>query len=123
VEFDSLLSHGTWELAPLPKGRKAVGSKWVFDLKRDKAGNIVRYKARLVAKGYSQVEGVDFEETFAPVARFSTLRALLAHAAEHSLAVHQVDIKTAFLNGRLEEEIYMKQPVGVQSGGNSGTFL
>jgi hypothetical protein len=112
VEYESLIQHGTWTLEPLPKGRKAVGCKWVFDLKRDKAGNIQRYKARLVAKGYSQVEGVDFQETFSPVARFTTMRVLLTMAADMDLEVHQLDIKTAFLNGYLDGEIYMEQPEG-----------
>lgn len=119
VEYESLIQHGTWTLEPLPKGRKAVGCKWVFDLKRDKAGNVQRYKARLVAKGYSQVEGVDFQETFSPVARFTTMRVILTMAADQDLEVHQLDIKTAFLNGYLEEEIYMEQPEGYVLEGES----
>jgi hypothetical protein len=116
-EYDSLMANGTWELAPLPSNRKRVGCKWVFRTKRDANGDIVRYKARLVAKGFSQVEGVDFNETFAPVAKFSTIRCLLALGAAMDLEIHQMDVKTAFLNGELEEDVYMDQPPGfVQEG-------
>ena len=116
-EYDSLMANGTWELAPLPSNRKRVGCKWVFRTKRDANGVITRYKARLVAKGFSQVEGVDFNETFAPVAKFSTIRCLLALGAAMDLEMHQMDVKTAFLNGELEEDVYMDQPPGfVQEG-------
>lgn len=116
-EYHSLLTNGTWELTTLPKSRKAVGCKWVFKTKRDAAGEIVRYKARLVARGFSQVQGLDFNETFAPVAKFTTIRCIVALGAALDLEMHQMDVKTAFLNGDLEEDIYMEQPSGfVQRG-------
>jgi transposase InsO family protein len=111
-EYASLMANGTWELAPLPKDRKSVGCKWVFRTKMDAQGNVVRYKARLVARGFSQVEGVDFHDTFAPVAKFTTIRCMLAIGAAMDLEIHQMDVKTAFLNGELEEDIYMDQPLG-----------
>ena len=113
-EYDSLMANGTWELAPLPKGRKSVGCKWVFRTKKDASGEVVRHKARLVAKGFSQVAGVDFLETFAPVAKFNTIRCILALGAALDLEIHQMDVKTAFLNGELEEDIYMTQPQGFE---------
>ena len=112
TEYDSILQNKTWEIIDLPKGRKAIGSKWVFKLKYDAEGNIDRYKARIVAKGYSQVQGIDYNETFAPVAKFTSIRILLSIAARHDLDIHQMDVKMAFLNGELEEEIYMYQPEG-----------
>jgi hypothetical protein len=116
-EYGSLMANGTWELVPLPKDRKSVGCKWVFRTKRDASGHIVRHKARLVAKGYSQVEGVDFNETFAPIAKFTTIRCMLAIGAAMDLEIHQMDVKTAFLNGELEEDIYMDQPQGFMQDG------
>ena len=113
-EYDSLMANGTWELAPLPKNRKSVGCKWVFRTKKDASGGVVRHKARLVAKGYSQVEGVDFLETFAPVAKFNTIRCILALGAALDLEIHQMNVKTAFLNGESEEDIYMHQPQGFE---------
>jgi hypothetical protein len=101
-----------FEVVPRPKGRKVVGSKWVFHIKRGPDGTIQKYKARVVAQGYTQVEGIDYDETFAPVAKLSSLRAILALAAELNLEVHQMDVKSAYLNGELEEEIYMEPPPG-----------
>jgi hypothetical protein len=106
-EIDALAKNRTWELVDLPPGRKAVKSKWVFKLKADG-----RYRARLVAKGFTQIPGIDFDETFSPVARFESLRLLLALAALEDWEIHQLDVKSAFLNGVLEEEIYMEQPQG-----------
>jgi hypothetical protein len=116
-EYDALMANGTWELAPLPEGRSSVGCKWVFRTKRDAHGNIVRYKARLVAKGFTQVEGVDFHETFAPVAKFTTIRCMVALGASLDLEMHQMDVKTAFLKPTLKEEIYMDQPQGFAQEG------
>ncbi|CAL9135764.1 unnamed protein product, partial [Musa textilis] len=91
---------------------KRVGCKWVFKTKRDSTGNIERYKARLVAKGFSQKEGIDYNETFSPVSRKDSLRIVMALVAHYDLELHQIDVKTAFLNGDLDEEIYMEQPEG-----------
>jgi transposase InsO family protein len=111
AEYDSLQKAGTYELVPLPPGRTAIGCKWVFKTKPDKL------KARLVAKGYTQRLGVDYEETYAPVVRYSSLRGLLAMAAQHDWEIHHMDVKTAYLNGTLDEEIYMEQPEGFRAPG------
>lgn len=113
-ELTMLKDTGTWELVDPPQGANIVGSKWVYKAKKDAAGNVVRYKARLVAQGFSQVPGVDYFDTFAPVAKLSSIRAVLAIAAARDLEVHQIDIKGAYLNGKLtdDEVIYMRQPPG-----------
>ena len=111
-EYNSLIQCNTWKLVRLPTGRKAIGCKWVFKKKYNSKGLIERYKARLVALGYAQVEGIDYDETFAPVARFTSIRLVLALAALLDLDIFQMDVDTAFLNGVLEEDIYMKQPMG-----------
>lgn len=112
AEFDSLNKHGTWILVDRPAGRKTTKCKWVYKIKKDTSGNVTKYKARLVAKGFTQVAGVDYGETFSPVARLSSVRLLFAFAAHHGLTVDHLDVETAFLNGDLEEEIYMEQPEG-----------
>lgn len=106
-EFESLMENKTWVLVPRPKGRHVVSNRWVYDIKHDG-----RYKARLVAKGFTQVWGEDYHETFSPVARFESIRYLLAHAALEDWDIESMDVKTAFLNGDLDEEIYMEQPEG-----------
>ena len=116
-EYDSLIANGTWDLTPLPKDRRTVGCKWVFRTKKDANSVVVCHKARLVAKGFCQVEGIDFNETFALVAKFSTIRCILALGAAMDLEMHQMDVKTAFLNGELEEDIYMDQPQGFERQG------
>jgi len=116
-EINSLVANGTWEIVKLPPGKKAIGSGWVFKVKKREDGSIERYKARVVAKGCSQRPGFDYVEVFAPTCRLATIRLILAIAAIEDLHVHSVDISSAFLNGDLEEEIYMKQPQGfVQFG-------
>ncbi|CAI7849239.1 unnamed protein product [Closterium sp. NIES-54] len=115
-ELKSIEENGTWELVELPEGRKAITSKWLFKIKSDADGKIERYKSRLVAKGYQQKEKVDYKELFAPVVKPTTLRALLAGAAIKGWVVKQMDVTTAFLNGVLEEEIFMTQPEGFDDG-------
>ncbi|OWY97078.1 putative mitochondrial protein [Phytophthora megakarya] len=108
--MESLRKNETWILLPLPKRRKAIGNRWVFRVKENQSGEIERFKACLVAKGFSQKHGIDYDETFAPVAKFTSIRVLLSLAAKDNLTVHQMDVKTAFLNSLLDEDIYMAQP-------------
>lgn len=115
-ELKSIEENGTWELTELPQSRKAIGSKWVYKIKLDESGRISKYKARLVAQGFSQKYGVDFDEVFAPVAKSSTFRLLLSVSGKKGYTVQHFDVKTAFLNGTLEEDIYLKQPPGFQNG-------
>ena len=117
TEMQSLRENEVWDLVKLPKGRKAIGSKWVYKIKTGPDGLIERYKARLVAQGFSQKYGDDYDETFCPVVRLESLRALIALAVQKGLKLHQVDVTTAFLNGELEEEVYMKQPEGFITDG------
>ena len=111
-EMDSIHKNGTWELCDLPPGKRAIGTKWVYKLKRRSDGSIDRYKARFVAKGYAQQHGIDYDETFAPTSRMTTIRSVIALAAHFDWHVHQLDVKTAFLNGDLHEEVYVTQPPG-----------
>jgi hypothetical protein len=111
-EMDSITDNATWELVDLPPGHRAIGFKWVFKVKRDKHGNIVRHKVRLVAKGYVQRAGIDYDEVFAPVAHLESVRLMMVVAAHHGWEVHHMDVKSAFLNGELKEEVYVVQPAG-----------
>ncbi|GJZ80177.1 zinc finger, CCHC-type containing protein [Tanacetum coccineum] len=113
-ELSSIERNNTWKLVELPKGRKAIGLKWVYKVKRDPNGRILKYKARIVAKGYVQKQGIDYDEVFAPVARIETVRVILALAGSSGWWVHHLDVKSAFLNGRLEEEVYVMQPEGFE---------
>ena len=110
-EMKSLQKNETWELVDPPPEKKPVGCRWIYTVKYKADGTIECFKARLVAKGYTQQEGIDYEETFSPVVRFTSIRLILAIVAHLDLELHQMDVKTAFLNGELEEEIYMEQPV------------
>ncbi|RXN30143.1 Retrovirus-related Pol poly from transposon TNT 1-94 [Labeo rohita] len=111
-EMESLYAISVWNRVELPKGRKAVGSKWVFKVKVDADGTFERHKARLVTQGFSQKFGSDYDETFSPVVRFESVRTIIAQAVQYGLKLHQMDVKTAFLNGELKEEVYMQQPEG-----------
>jgi hypothetical protein len=112
AEMQSMYDNQVWELVVEPPNSKVVGSKWVFKLKHDMHGNLVTYKARLVAKGFTQTRGVDYDETFSPVAMLKSIRILFAIAAHYDYEIWQMDVKTAFLNGYLEEDVYMDQPEG-----------
>jgi hypothetical protein len=119
-ELVSIEKNGTWTLTHLPAGHRPIGLKWVFKTKRDAAGAVVKHKARLVAKGYVQREGVDFDEVFAPVARLDSVHVLVAVAAHLGWQLHHLDVKSAFLNGELEEEVYVAQPPGFERDGDHG---
>jgi hypothetical protein len=106
AELASIEENNTWSLTELPAGKKPIGLKWVFKLKRNADGNVLKHKAHLVAKGYVQRPGIDFDEVFAPVARLDSVRLLLAVAMQRRWEVHHMDVKTTFLNGELGEEVY-----------------
>jgi hypothetical protein len=116
AEHASLMRHNTWSLVQLPAGKVPIDCRWVFKRKFKADGTLGRYKARLVAKGFTQRFGVDYDETFAPVARAESIRTLIAIAAQRNMHLHQMDVKTAFLNGKLDEDIYMTQPPGYVKG-------
>jgi hypothetical protein len=122
-EMKSILDNHTWEMCELPPGHRAIGLKWVYKLKKDAHGSVVKRKARLVAKGYVQRQGVDFEDVFAPIARMDSVRLLIALAAHHSWEVHHMDVKSAFLNGDLLEEVYVQQPPGYVKTEEEGKVL
>ena len=109
---EAMKSEYSWKLVPPSEGKNIVGSRQVLKVKRNEDGSIDRFKARLVAQGYSQVKGVDYEKVFSPVARYTSVRSLLALANTQDLEIHQMDVKTAFFNGLLDCEIYMSQPEG-----------
>ena len=103
-EMNALEKNNTWELVELPSDKDPVGCKWVYTIKHNPEGKVERYKARLVAKGYTQMYGVDYEETFAPVAKMNSIRALISCASNLGWDLHQLDVKNAFLHGDLQEE-------------------
>ena len=111
-EFNSLMVNQTWELVPRPVDQNVIGCRWVYKIKRGADGSITRHKARLVAQGYTQTEGVDYEEVFAPVAHAATIRTLLSFANTNNFEVHQMDVRTAFLHGVLDCVLFMEQPEG-----------
>jgi cobalamin biosynthesis protein CobT len=112
-KLNNFTRNEVWHLVPRPN-QNVVGTKWVFRNKQDEHGVVTRNKARLVAKGYSQVEGLDFDETYAPVARLESIRILLAYATYHGFKLYQMDVKSAFLNGPIKEEVYVDQPPGLK---------
>ncbi|GKD45674.1 retrovirus-related pol polyprotein from transposon TNT 1-94, partial [Tanacetum coccineum] len=119
-EIKSIERNNTWELCDLPPGATAIGVKWVFKTKLDKDGKIDKHKARLVVKGYAQKQGLDYSEVFAPVAKWDTIRSIFALAAQRGMKVHQLDVKSAFLYGELEETVFVEQPQGYVVQGNEG---
>ncbi|CAH2091010.1 unnamed protein product [Euphydryas editha] len=122
-EYNSLIKNGAWTLVDRPFNRNVIKSKWVFKVKQDASGNFDKFKARLVARGFSQKPGVDFDKTFSPVVRHSTLRILFNLANEKDMDIDHIDVTTAFLNGSLQEEIYMEQPPGFEIDNNKVCML
>ncbi|KAH9659333.1 hypothetical protein KPL70_023823 [Citrus sinensis] len=118
VEMDLIMTNQTWVLVDFPPGSKPISNKWVFRRKYNSNGSLQTFKARLVAKGFKQRNGIDYFDTYAPVARLTSIRVLFAIASLNNLYVHQMDVKTAFLNGDLDEEIYIEQPDGFVLPGN-----
>ena len=119
-EMDSMYENKVWTLTDIPEGIKPIGCKWIFKKKLNADGKVETYKARLVAKGFRQIQGVDYDETFSPVAMLKSIRIMLALAAFYDYEIWQMDVKTAFLNGDLEETVYMSQPEGFESSGSAG---
>ncbi|GJS62420.1 retrovirus-related pol polyprotein from transposon TNT 1-94 [Tanacetum coccineum] len=114
-EIQALESNCTWDITLLPPGKIPIGSKWVYVVKFKADGPVERFKARLVAKGFNHKEGIDYKETFAPVAKMVSVRALLEVATHYNWLIEQLDIKNAFLHGYLDEEVYMVVPQGYSS--------
>lgn len=115
AELQALASNQTWTLTDLLKGKTLIGWKWVFKIKYKVDGSIERYKARLVAKGYTQTEGIDYLDTFSPVAKMTTVRLILSLASIQGWFLKQLDVNNAFLHGELLEEVYMSLPPGLSS--------
>ncbi|XP_075494766.1 uncharacterized protein LOC142532333 [Primulina tabacum] len=122
-ELEQFVRNDVWDLVPRPSNVNVIGSKWILKNKTDESGNIIRNKARLVAQGYTQVDGVDFDETFVPVARMESVRLLLAVACHMHVKLYQMDVKSTFLNGILNEEAYVIQPKGFEDPHHSGPCL
>ena len=123
IEIDTLSTNETWELTPLPQDRKETKGRWVFTIKQGKEPGRVQYKARYVAKGYSQVHGVDYDETFSPTTRFTSIRVLLQKAVNNGLYLHQMDVKGAYLNAPIDKDIFLQQPPGYEQISDDGTQL
>jgi hypothetical protein len=111
-EYQSILKNDVCDVVPRPEGKSVLTSKWIYKIKHAADGSIEKYEARFVAKGFSQVEVVDYDETFAPVARYTSIRSIIALVASMGWKLHQMDVKTTFLNGEIEEEVYIKKPEG-----------
>jgi hypothetical protein len=122
-EMDAVEKNRTWELADLPHGHNVITLKWVFKLKRDETGAIIKHKARLMARGFVQREGINFDDTFAPVARIEFVRLLFVLAAQEGWHVHHMDVKSVFLNSDLKEEVYVHQPPGFMIPDKEGKML
>ena len=122
-EIKAIERNQTWELVELPKGSQPIGVKWVYKKKMNTQGEIEQYKTRLVTKGYRQKVGIDYDEVFAPVTRMETIRLLIAQATQFKWKIFQMDVKSAFLNGVLEEEVYVEQPPGYMKIGEENKVL
>jgi hypothetical protein len=107
-EYDSIVKNSVWDIVPRPIDKSVVGSRWIYKVKQATDGSVEKYKANFVARGFSQIEGIDYGETFSPGARYSSIRSILALSVQMGWHIHQMDVKTAFLNGIIEEEVYIE---------------
>jgi len=122
-ELNQFKRNDVWDLVPKPEHKNIIGTKWVFRNKLNEQGEVIRNKARLVAQGYSQQEGIDYTETFAPVARLEAIMLLLSYAVNHNITLYQMDVKSAFLNGVISEEVFVKQPSGFEDLKHPAMFI
>jgi hypothetical protein len=109
-EYTSIMKNDVWDIVPRPKGKSIVSSKWLYKIKHVVDGNIEKFKARFAARGFSQRERMDYEETFSPGARYTSIRAVMSLVSFMGWRIHQMDVKTTFLNGIIEEEVYVEHP-------------
>ena len=114
-EYQSIMKNDVWEVVPRSEGKSIVTSKWIYKIKHTAGDSIEKYKERFVARGFSQKEGIDYEENFAPVARYTSIRSVLALAAVMKWKIHQMDVKTTLLNSVVEEEVYVEKPLGFET--------
>eukprot|EP00253_Pinus_taeda_P014718 PITA_14718 len=114
-EYDSIVRNNVWDVVPRPKNKSVVSSRWLYKVKQAIDGSVEKHKARFVARGFSQIEGIDYDETFAPITRYSSIISMLALSTQMGWKIHQMDVKTAFLNGEIEEEVYIEQPEGFET--------
>ena len=122
-EYSSIMKNDVWEVVPRPTGKSVVTSKWIYKMKHAADGSVEKYKAIFVASGFTQKEGIDYDETFAPVARYTTIRTIISLAAIFRWKLHQMDVKTTFLNGKIEEEVYIEQPEGFVTHGKKLMYV
>ena len=111
-EYQSIIKNDVWDVVPRPEGKSVVTSKWIYKIKHVADGSIEKYKARFMARGFSQIEGVNYDETFAPVAKYTSIQSIIAIATSMGGKLHQMNVKTTFLNGEIEEEVCIEQPEG-----------
>ena len=109
-EYNSILTNDVWDVVPRPQGKPMVTSKWIYKVKFSADGSVEKCKAKFVARGFSQKEGIDYDETFAPVARYNSIWVIISLASVMGWKLHQMDVKTTFVNGEIEEEVYIEQP-------------
>ena len=114
-EYESIMKNDVWDVVPRPKDKSVVTSKWLYKIKHGADGSVENYKAKFVARGFSQKEGIEYDDIFAPVARYTTIRSIITLAATQGWSLHQMDVKTTFLRGSIKEEVYVEQPLGSKS--------
>ena len=114
-EYDSIIYNTVWDVVPRPQGKSVVSSRWLYKVKQVADGSVEKHKVRFVSRGFSHVEGIDYNETFALVARYSSIKSMLALSTQMGWKIHQMDVKTTFLNGKIEEKVYIEQPEGFET--------